>query len=156
MRVGARFHAREERFSDHPRSVCPVIAAYLRTYNDRIDDDRRQDLYEYAARVVDSRSTRTVEQERAELCLSWRYELTAREPFAESRRRLGRSRRLWVAHEAALAAARSTMPDAHWQALALIDRMLDVGRRRPRGEGNRHARSGEPARAPIVPRGSSA
>jgi len=41
-----------EPFSDHPASVCPVIGSCLRAYNDWIDDDRRQDLYRYAAKVV--------------------------------------------------------------------------------------------------------
>lgn len=44
-----------EAFSDHPRSVCPVIGAFLRTYNDSIDDERRQALYPYASKVVGSR-----------------------------------------------------------------------------------------------------
>jgi hypothetical protein len=30
-----------EPFSDHPRSVCPVIGSFLRAYNDRIDDGRQ-------------------------------------------------------------------------------------------------------------------
>ena len=34
-----------EPFSDRPRCVDPVIAAFLRTYNDGLDDSRRQDLY---------------------------------------------------------------------------------------------------------------
>src|ERR1044072_7923842 len=34
-----------EPFSDRPRCVDPVIAAFLRTYNDGLDDRRRQDLY---------------------------------------------------------------------------------------------------------------
>ncbi len=38
-----------ETFTDHPESVCPVIGSLLRAYNDRLDDDRRQDLYRYAA-----------------------------------------------------------------------------------------------------------
>jgi hypothetical protein len=38
-----------EPFSDRPASVCPVIAGFMRAYNDRIDDERRQDLYRYAA-----------------------------------------------------------------------------------------------------------
>ena len=41
-----------EPFSDHPSSTCPVIGAFLRAYNDGLPDDRRQDLYEYAAKVV--------------------------------------------------------------------------------------------------------
>ena len=39
-----------EPFSDRPQAVCPVIGAYLRSYNDVVDDERRQDLYRYAVR----------------------------------------------------------------------------------------------------------
>jgi hypothetical protein len=45
-----------EQFSDHPKSVCPIIAAFLRGYNDAVDEERRQDLYRYAAEVVGSRA----------------------------------------------------------------------------------------------------
>jgi hypothetical protein len=55
-----------EPFSDHPRSVCPVIAALLRRYNDALDDHRRQDLYPYAAEVVGSRGSARLEHERVE------------------------------------------------------------------------------------------
>ena len=47
-----------ESFSDHPTTVCPIIAAFLRSYNDCIDARRRQDLYPYAAKIVDSRVPR--------------------------------------------------------------------------------------------------
>lgn len=60
-----------EPLSDHPQSVCPVIGAFLRAYNDRLDDCRRQDLYAYAAQVVGTRSTAAVERRRAELCRQW-------------------------------------------------------------------------------------
>ena len=60
-----------ESFSDHPSSVCPAIAGFLRSYNDSIDDRRRQDLYPYASKVVGSRSTAAVERERARWLLSW-------------------------------------------------------------------------------------
>ena len=55
-----------EPFSDHPRSVCPVIGSFLRAYNDQIDDGRRQDLYGYAAKVVGSRASQDVQHARAE------------------------------------------------------------------------------------------
>lgn len=55
-----------EPFSDHPASVCPVIAAFLRAYNDSVDDERRQHLYPYAAKVVGSRGSREVERLRTE------------------------------------------------------------------------------------------
>jgi hypothetical protein len=41
-----------EHFTDSPASVCPVVAAFMRTYNDAVDDARRQDLYGFAARAV--------------------------------------------------------------------------------------------------------
>ena len=57
-----------EPFSDRPRSVCPVIAGFLRAYNDGLDDDRRQDLYAYAARAVDSRGSRELGARRRRMC----------------------------------------------------------------------------------------
>jgi hypothetical protein len=56
-----------EPFTDHPASVCPVIGSFLRSYNDLVDDGRRQDLYAYASRVVGSRADSTVQSARAEL-----------------------------------------------------------------------------------------
>jgi hypothetical protein len=64
-----------EPFSDHPRSVCPVIGSFLRAYNDRIDDERRQDLYACAAKVVGSRASQDVEHARAERLRAWTLEL---------------------------------------------------------------------------------
>ena len=61
-----------EPFSDHPVSVCPVIGSCLRAYNDWIDDDRRQDLYRYAAKVVGTRGPHDVQRARAERVTAWR------------------------------------------------------------------------------------
>ena len=60
-----------EPFSDRPRCVDPVIAGFLRTYNDGIDERRRQDLYPLAAEVVGTRTVSSVQAERARLCLEW-------------------------------------------------------------------------------------
>jgi len=60
-----------EPFSDHPASVCPVIGSCLRAYNDWIDDDRRQDLYRYAAQVVGTRGSQDVQRARAERVSAW-------------------------------------------------------------------------------------
>jgi hypothetical protein len=46
-----------ERFSHRPRSVCFVIAELLRTFNDGVDDERRQELYGCASVVVGSRAS---------------------------------------------------------------------------------------------------
>jgi hypothetical protein len=58
-----------EPFTDRPESVCPVVAAFLRAYNDAIDDRRRHDLYRYAATAVGTRASATVTRRRAQRCL---------------------------------------------------------------------------------------
>ena len=66
-----------ERFGDRPPSVCPVIGAILRVYNDNVDDDRRQDLYRSAADAVDTRRDYAVQRLPADAALDWavaRYE----------------------------------------------------------------------------------
>jgi len=60
-----------EPFSDNPAWVCPVIGSFLRMYNDAIGDDRRQDLYAYASKVVGSRASEAVERARAERLVDW-------------------------------------------------------------------------------------
>jgi hypothetical protein len=60
-----------ERFGDRPVSVCPVIGAILRAYNDNIDDRRRQDLYRFAADAVDTRRDYRVQRRRADAALAW-------------------------------------------------------------------------------------
>jgi hypothetical protein len=58
-----------EQFTDRPASVCPVVAAFLRAYNDAVDDRRRQDLYRYAAAAVGTRGSAAVTRRRAQRCL---------------------------------------------------------------------------------------
>lgn len=60
-----------ERFSDRPRSVSPVIAAFLRGYNDLVDDQRRQDLIRYASDAVGTVASEEVERARAARLLEW-------------------------------------------------------------------------------------
>jgi hypothetical protein len=69
-----------ERFSDRPATASPVIAAFLRTYNDGIDDTRRQDLYSLAASTVGTAAGRGVERERMSRCLEFARALGARAP----------------------------------------------------------------------------
>src|SRR5205823_585199 len=63
-----------EPFSDQPVTVCPVIAAFLRAYNDSLDDRRRQDLYGCAATVINTRDTPEVEHLRLERLVEWARE----------------------------------------------------------------------------------
>ncbi len=67
----------DERFSDRPSCACPAVTAFLRGYNDQLDDERRQDLYAIASLLVGSRRAETVTTERAEalIDLAWRHRL---------------------------------------------------------------------------------
>jgi hypothetical protein len=70
-----------ERFGDRPASVCPVIGALLRAYNDNVEQRRRQDLYRFAADAVDTRRDHAVQHRRAQAALGWarkRYEARSR------------------------------------------------------------------------------
>jgi hypothetical protein len=121
----------EEPFSDHPPSVCPVIAAFLRVYNDALGDDRRQELYEYASRVVGSRAGEEVTALRAA-------------HLAERTRQMRKARRRWPLGLGFLLGVWWTpgfSPDAsfavseliqrgdegHRAALALVDELLAIG-----------------------------
>lgn len=116
-----------EPFSDEPQCVCPVIAEFLRTYNDQVDDERRQDLFEYASLVVSTRASARTERERAELCLEWW--------LAQSNARRRHLRRfLWMlprgsaardielAHRTARWAAAT--PSRHRSALRLVEALV--------------------------------
>jgi hypothetical protein len=60
-----------ERFSDHPRAVCPVLAAFLRSYNDLLSKDQLDELYPYASMVVGTASSAVVRRKRARRLLEW-------------------------------------------------------------------------------------
>jgi hypothetical protein len=53
-----------EEFTDRPATACPVIASFLRAYNDHCTAQHRQDLYELAALVVDTCADAETEQAR--------------------------------------------------------------------------------------------
>ncbi len=52
-----------ERFTDHPRSVCPTVGALLRAYNDALGDGERQDLFNFAADAVGTRHGYDLEEQ---------------------------------------------------------------------------------------------
>jgi hypothetical protein len=122
-----------EPFSDHPASVCPVIGSFLRAYNDSIDDDRRQDLYAYAARVVGSRASADAQRARADCLAGWAADLRRhrwRRSFLPSRmRNLGLHRQPPVHALGTYAVHAISKHDhqTHAAALALIDQLLAIG-----------------------------
>lgn len=127
-----------EPFSDRPASVCPVVAGFLRAYNDRIDDDRRQDLYRYASEAVGTRADAEVERERERRCLAWAETMRQQRPrplrwvtrssSASVDRRLG----LDAAGTYAARSIRRHGDRTHVAALALVDELLAMGRRERR------------------------
>ena len=121
-----------EPFTDHPVSVCPVIGSFLRAYNDSIDAERRQSLYEYASKVVGSHQCAEIQRARAARLAEWAEDMQ-------------RSRRMWFLVGAPLRAisrlrrppidaigtyAVHSIPkhtDAtHASVLALIDGLLEI------------------------------
>jgi hypothetical protein len=123
-------------FTDHPRCACPIIGAFLRSYNDWVDDRRRQDLYAYASEVVGSRASSGVQEARAQRLMEWAEDL--------ERRRL---KRLWfgshrwtkllgpdpadIASRVVCAIARQK-DHPHQEVLAMLDELLAMGRSRER------------------------
>ena len=60
-----------EEFTDEPRCVDPVLSAFMRAFNDRLDHVRRQDLRPYAAAAVGSRKGRRAARARRAMCLEY-------------------------------------------------------------------------------------
>ena len=58
-----------ETFSDHPKCVCPVIGAFLRAWNDGVDNDFRQRLKPYIPLVIGTADSHS--QERSWLAMDW-------------------------------------------------------------------------------------
>jgi len=59
-----------EPWSDHPACVSPVLGAFLRSWNDSLDDETRQKLKPYAQRVIGTSGDGKDEQ-RAWMAVDW-------------------------------------------------------------------------------------
>jgi len=120
-----------EPFSDHPTAVCPVIGSFLRAYNDSIDGGRRQDLYEYAARVVGSRGSQRVQDARSERLTSWISDLRTRgrprSRVARILHALAPKPTLDSIGASAVHAVIAHRGDLHAEVLALVDELLALG-----------------------------
>src|SRR3954469_11478604 len=156
-----------EPFSDRPQAVCPVIGAYLRSYNDVVDDDRRQDLYRSPSEAIDTAGTAALRRRRAERCLA---------EIARLHDQRSRVRR-WLSGRPELSLPGSSIelervgmhlaralqrsgPEGHERALALADELIAMApvpaRPAARPEPRRHRRSppspGARRRAPDAPK----
>lgn len=123
-----------EPFSDHPACACPVISSFLRSYNDSIDDTRRQDLYSYASKVVGSRAPASVQRARVERLAAWGLDLHLRQQrwtrlvVPDRWRVLARARGLETVVRLTIDAIRKDIDRLHPQVLRLIDELLTMGR----------------------------
>jgi hypothetical protein len=115
----------EEPFSDRPRNASAVIGAFLRTYNDGLDDERRQDLYCLASSIVGSAGSRAVERERASRCLEFARSLGAGLPGG--RGAIGIASAEASGSWAALAAlASGPSPEIHSRALSFVHELIGI------------------------------
>ena len=115
-----------ERFSDHPKSACPVIAGFLRSYNDLLPDGEHRHLYPLAALVVGSASTWSVRRRRTLRLLEWAG-------LRDRARRDSVFTPTGPRHEIVLAAARAAIridpPQRRRAAVAeLLDELVAMGR----------------------------
>ena len=60
----------DEPWSDHPACASPVLGAFLRSWNDALDDETRQKLKPYAAKVIGTAGDGKDEQ-RAWMAVDW-------------------------------------------------------------------------------------
>jgi hypothetical protein len=62
-----------EPWSDHPTCACPVLTSFLMAWNDGLPSDAERDrlLKPLVEQLVDTRSTRAVEERRSYMALDW-------------------------------------------------------------------------------------
>ena len=118
--------------TDSTLTRLPIGArAPLRAYNDSIDDQRRKDLYAYAAKVVGSRTSEDVQRARAERLTAWALALEQRgwtRLLVPTRlRTLARNPQADVVGSHAVRAVRKHTDQTHSDVLALIDELLTIG-----------------------------
>jgi hypothetical protein len=152
----------KEKFSDEPDCVCDVIGAFLRSWNDRASYVDRQRLRPYAARIVGTRSGRTIAHRRRDICLVW-SDLAGLDggPLGRSLARLrARIRVGWqlgigsalrlnrgAGESAALVCFSRHGPEAGF---SLLDRLLTVGDERQGPPSRRVAPQREPNAPPAL------
>ena len=122
-----------ERFSDRPGSVSPAIGAFMRGYNDLLDDRRRQDLLRYASEVVGTAGSEALERARRERLVAWADEHWARRSLSEVFGRYGQFRGPPADPDSAgmyaVRALRNGSRSEHGEALDLLDELIAMSRR---------------------------
>lgn len=122
-----------EPFSDRPRCVDPVLAAYLRALNDRLDAKRRRDLRPYAAAVIHTSGDRRATRARRRRCVR------AAGGRPRIALRVGLREALSLSTGPAVAAARSALAT---DPFGFLDELLALGGTPPPLVGNATASGG--------------
>ena len=60
-----------EPWTDSPKCACPILSAFMRRWNDDLDDAGRQTLKPYIPRLVGTKSTKAIEQRRGWMLADW-------------------------------------------------------------------------------------
>ncbi|WP_354701168.1 hypothetical protein DSM112329_01475 [Paraconexibacter sp. AEG42_29] len=117
--------------SDRPRAVCPVLAAFVRGYNDALPPELLSDLRIVAGALVDTRSgCDLLRAHRAQQLLAWPRQLR----FYYTRPRTTGPGFWHVANAGRRAAYLATRDrDIHRQTVALLERLAVTGRTGERG-----------------------
>ena len=118
-----------ERYSDRPRCSCPALTAFLRGYNDSLDDVKRQDLFALASELVGTRGPEALTTRRGDelVALAWQHEvrvgLLRLGPVMNYPGRLQR----YEAAGAHLGRCARGQDDCHRAVLATLSRLARVG-----------------------------
>ena len=134
-------------FSDRCARVCPAIAAFVRGYNDSIDDRRRQDLIRLAPDLIDTRASESTTGRRAMRCRRFACEAYAARRFRFGRPRFPHRQRALNVEMAGRIVAETACrhPGWHQRTLEFIRALAQT--RAPAGP-SLVAREAEPAAAP--------
>src|ERR1039458_1171742 len=60
-----------EAHSDMPKCASPVLGAFMRSWNDALDDEGRQKLKPYLPRLIGTAGNKKKDEKRAWLCTDW-------------------------------------------------------------------------------------
>jgi hypothetical protein len=66
-----------EPWSDHPKCVSPVLAAFGRSWNDALDDATRQRLKVYIPRLIGTAGSSEIDERRAWMATDWACRVSA-------------------------------------------------------------------------------
>jgi hypothetical protein len=156
-----------EGFSDRPDCVCPVIGAFLRSWNDGVGYADRQRLEPYASLIVGTGGYRRISRIRRDMCLSYAGADLDRGLLRRAAARLrvrvriawtiGIFPSIWLKEGAGAYAARVCFArGGSTEAFMLLDRLLGVGQAPParptNGNGNGDRSDELAIRATIIAR----